>query len=560
MRTIQESLQDFYQEPINEGILDKAKGLLNWVVKKISGWPVFTHKDNSGVDIAYPAISPAFSGKAINEGYAGDCAHFVASSFLRRLASMFGVKSAAKDQIIADFAATKKSIFESVDLSNPNNIANLCEAFSLSGGNSYGPDVTTKFLKKHLKLAIGNPGFTTPLMIWGAPGIGKTAIVKSVLNEFYGNKTLITKNLSEMRADEFTLPNVVKDDSGNTVEVEDLPKSWLPVYKVTGDPTLDAINDNIANNGDANKEGDGGIIFFDEIARCKTDVQGVALTLIQDRELAGGKYRLGSKWSIIAASNRQMDDQASDIQFSTALGNRFKQINFVPDMKDWLKWAEGKQYMSKTVLNFLKFNEKYWYNMNPDAGEEDVDARVFASPRAWENLCKDVYIIENDPDAADEDPSDVREFVKETIKAIVGDKAATAYITFMELCNEIDVNALAQVTKDYKKAPKLDKSIRTDLKYYMVDVAISTLTPDKGCSPDELLNLFSWLGESKDESLAANGWSIIRKLFPDIVYKSGNPELKKYDKYKDHWDDYGEAFRKLVKLIPSMDEDIDIDL
>lgn len=555
MRTIKESLQSFYQEPVNEGILDVAKSLVGWALKKIGGWPVFIRKDDAtGKDAAFAAISPIFAGKAISEGYAGPCAHFAAASFLGRLAGMFGVKSSAAAKIIEDFAKTKKSIFESVDT---NNLANICEAFSLSGNNTYGPDVETKALKFHLKTAIKNPGFATPLMIWGAPGIGKTAIINAVVNEFFGNKNIIAKNLSEMTADDFSLPNVVKDDKGDTLYVEDLPKSWLPVYKVEDDPKLNEINDNIANGGDdKGKEGQGGVIFFDEISRCRKDVQGVVLTLIQDRMLAGGKYKLGSKWAIVAASNRQFDDPNFDINFSTALGNRFNQINFVPSLKDWLGWAEKKTYMSKTVLNFLKFNEKYWYNMNPD----DEDERVFASPRAWENCCKTVYAIKNDPDAAGEDPELIETVIRQAIQGIVGDKAATEFLTFMKLCDSVDVEALTNVPKDYKKAPKLDKSIRTDLKYYMVDVAISALNVDKGCSPAELLNIFSWLGESKDESVAANGWSIIDKLFPDIKFKSGNPELKKYDKYKDHWDDYAKAFETLVKLIPSIDKDITLDL
>lgn len=567
MKSLNESLRSYSQ--VDESLLgDLFAGL----VKNISGWPIFVHKDKDGNDVADPVISPAFSAKAIGDGYAGDCAHYLdkPSTFIGKVIAKFGIKSASTKQIIDDFARTKKSIFESVDLNNPDNIAALCEAFSLSGGNSYGPDVDTKFLKKHIKLTVNHPATATPLMIWGAPGIGKTAIVKAVLDEFGGKKRLITKNLTDMKADEFTLPNVVKDDVGRTKEVEDLPKSWLPVYRFTGDPDLDAVLDNEANGGtsivDENgvkhiKEvGDGGVIFFDEIARCRPDVQGVALTLIQDREVAGGMYSIGSKWSIIAASNRQMDDQVSDIKFSTALGNRFKQVNFVPDIKDWLKWAESKKYMSPIVRNFLKFNEKYWYNMNPDADEEAVDARVFASPRSWENCCKDVYTFMNDPDAADEDPADVREFVNQTIKANVGDKAGTAYITFMELCDSIDVEGLAEVTKNYKKAPKLTKNIRLDLKYYMVDVAISTLNPEKPITLNQLMNIFTWLGESGDANVASAGWSKIDALFPDVKFKCGSPQLKNKPRYADHWNDFAPAFEKLTELCPGMDKEIKLDI
>lgn len=560
MKSLNESLKSY--EPVNEGILGD---LLKGMIKNIKGWPVFVHKDDDGADIADPVISPLFSAKAIGDGYAGDHAYYVdtPSTFIGKLLAKFGIKSASAKQIIDDFTKTKKSIFEGLDLDDPKTIANICEAFTLGGQGIYGPDVETPELIFHLKSAIANPGFNPPLMIWGAPGIGKTAIVNSVVNAYAGKKRLITKNLSDMTPDEFTLPNVVKDESGNTKEVEDLPKTWLPVYRVSGDADIDAINDNVANGGTKTDDGhigdvgDGGVIFFDEIGRCRPDVQGVALTLTQDRALAGGKYKLGSKWTIVAASNRDFDENGDfDIRFSKALGNRFEQVNFVPTLKDWLKWAEKKDYMSKVVLNFIKFNEKYWYNMNP----EDDDQHVFASPRSWENCCKTLYAIKNCPDAADADPAMIERICNQAIQAIVGDKAATEFIAFMKLCDSVDVEGLTNVTKDYKKAPKLDKKIRLDLKYYMVDVAISSLDPTKPMTLDTLMNICSWLGESGDPNVISAGWSKIDNLFPDVKFKCGDERLKNMPRYKDHWDDFAPAFNKLIELCPAADKEIKINI
>lgn len=571
MKSIQESLQEFYQSPatqdVDEGILDGIKKAVSWVVKKISGWPIFTYKDDNGDDVAAPVATPLFCAKAIGDGLAGDCAHFIPASPLGAIANLFGIKTATAEQVLADFARTKKSIFESIDLNNPESFANICEAFSLSGNNQYGPDVDTKTLKARLKLGAKNPSLP-PFMIWGAPGIGKTAIVSAVLDEFAGKKVLITKNLSEMTADEFTLPNVVKDETGATKEMEDVPKSWLPVYKLSGDPEIDAKNDNLANQDprtakDPNVIGEGGILFFDEIARCKASVQGVALTLIQDRVIAGGKYKLGSKWTIVAASNRECDENSrvqDEMRFSTALGNRFEQVNFVPDIKDWFKWAETKDYMSKDVLAFLKFNEKYWYNMNP----EDEEEHVFASPRSWENCCKTLYAIYNDPDAKDYPIETLDAVASAAIKGTVGDKAATEFMTFKKLADSVDIEGLKKVYDNPKAAPAITKNIRTDLKYYMVSMAISAADPKKLITPQQFENICTWLGESKDESIAADGLHMILNLFPEIQYmiapvdRNGNP--MKLGKYKNDWDKYVGGLNAIIKLIPSIEDEIKVNL
>ena len=77
-------------------------------------------------------------------------------------------------------------------------------------------------------------------MIWGAPGIGKTAILMNVLEEMrrdFPNYRLIVKTLSNETPDNFTLPKYI-DVEGQEFAT-DVPKTWLPVYKPSGDPIED---------------------------------------------------------------------------------------------------------------------------------------------------------------------------------------------------------------------------------------------------------------------------------------------------------------------------------
>ncbi|MBR5297832.1 MAG: hypothetical protein IKU29_08225, partial [Parabacteroides sp.] len=88
------------------------------------------------------------------------------------------------------------------------------------------------------------------LMIWGAPGIGKTAILSNVLEEMkkeFPNYNLIVKTLSNETPDNFTLPKYI-DVEGQEFAT-DVPKTWLPVYKPSGDPTRDKQLDDMCGAG-----------------------------------------------------------------------------------------------------------------------------------------------------------------------------------------------------------------------------------------------------------------------------------------------------------------------
>ena len=548
------------EDLVNEGILDKVKEKFSFFFNKIKDWVICTFSDGRAI----PAISPVNSGIAISKGEAGKGTYIaVAGTGISRLFNMFRVKSSSGDDIIKAWKREKKSVFEGMEERYSDTA--LCQriyeaALTLSGEGKYGPDVNTEELQFYLRAAMKHPGKGAPLLIWGAPGIGKTAIVRAVVNSYYGKDVLITKNLGQCQKDDFSLPAFTKDKDGRITGSDEIPKTWLPMYKVTGDAHADRVADNIANGGTKDgDEGKGGVIFFDEIARCSPDVQAVALTLIQDRELVG--YKLGSKWTIVAASNRECDDPNMDITLSKALGNRFGQINFVPSLDSWLEWADKKGYMNADVLNFLKFNQQYWYLCHPDDDEE----KVFASPRAWELCCQALCNIS---DGSEEDGYSLEDIpmnmIRNTLLQYVQPSVATEFMTYYDLTRAIDVDALHNVFNNPSKAPSLQKdkqgkTIRTDIKYYMVNKAISGLDPNTMPTPQQMDNFATWIVTGKDESLVAGALAIFYKMYPDIRYMLGNPACKNWPKYKDTWNTYASMVDILVKALPGLDAEISAD-
>ena len=528
----------------------KAAKLLGLKTHKVGNRLIIVDRDGQAI----PAVSPATSGLAIQSGQAGKSTFFIPAGGEE---TKFGVKGSSVADVLADFEKQKKSVFESAE----GEIANLNEKFELEGNGLYGPDIDTDEFTYYLRATIKAGEKGVPLLIWGAPGIGKTSIVKNILKEFAGKKRLITKNLGQCQKDDFSLPAFERDTAGEITGVNEVPKTWLPMYKRTGDKAVDAIADNVANGGTKDGQvGEGGVIFFDEIARCAKDVQAVALTLIQDREMVG--YTLGSKWAIVAASNREIDDVNMDITLSKALGNRFQQFNFVPSFEAWKQWADKQKYIGDEVKSFLTFNKKYWYMMNPD----DDTEKVFPSPRSWDNACKSFAMMSM---GAEEDGFSIndlpRKIVQKTLEANVGSAVATEFMTYWDLTRAVDINALNNVYSNPKAAPSLTrgndgKAIRVDIKHYMVTKVLAQLDPNKMPEPKEMENFATWIATSKDESLAGAAISVLFDMYKNFKLMIGDPESKNIRGNEQTWNKYIRFVEILIEAMPVLDKDFEVDM
>ena len=106
-----------------------------------------------------------------------------------------------------------------------------------------------------------SPKKVKPIMIWGAPGIGKTSIVQQTRvmfkNATVGEGTLgdtsgyniniLEVVLSKMTADDFTLPTKGEDELTGDSNVVNAVQSWIPCWQISGDKNLDRLRDFAAN-------------------------------------------------------------------------------------------------------------------------------------------------------------------------------------------------------------------------------------------------------------------------------------------------------------------------
>ncbi|MFT5110950.1 MAG: MoxR-like ATPase [Parasphingorhabdus sp.] len=191
------------------------------------------------------------------------------------------------------------------------------------------------------------PGFHTPVMLWGPPGVGKSQIVAQVARDY--DVPLIDIRLSQLEPSDL---RGIPFRSGE--QVEWAVPSMLP---------------------DVERHGPNGILFLDEITSAPPSVSAAAYQLILDRRL--GDYQVPEHWAIFAAGNRQ-GDRGVTYTMPAPLSNRFSHYEVDVNLDDWVGWAYS-QNIDERVIAFLRFRPGLLFDFDPA-----LNPVAFPSPRSWE--------------------------------------------------------------------------------------------------------------------------------------------------------------------------------
>jgi hypothetical protein len=203
-----------------------------------------------------------------------------------------------------------------------------------------------------------------PVLVWGAPGVGKSSFVESLARPDYPVVTLIA-SLHDP-TDFNGLPTL------HDGRVRFTPPEWVFLFEEAGK----------------------GILFLDELTTAPPTVQAALLRLVLERKV--GLHSLPKEVSIAAAANPP-DLAASGWELSPPLANRFVHLNWelsaetfqdalqgggfpnAPELTiDPARHAERLPYWRAIVANFLKRSP----GMLLSTPAEDEFA--FASPRTWD--------------------------------------------------------------------------------------------------------------------------------------------------------------------------------
>lgn len=241
------------------------------------------------------------------------------------------------------------------------------------------PTQTRRVVEAHIDA--GNP-----VMIAGAPGIGKSDVVRQIADA--RGWSVIDMRLSTM--DPVDLRGLPAAQDGKAVF---LPMGELP---------------------DETRDGPAGILFLDELAQAPMAVQNAAFSLVLDRRM--GDYRLPDGWHVVAAGNRT-EDRAGAQRLNAALANRFAHVDMVADVDAWCKWALSHGVAPELVA-FIRFRPELLNSFEPDR-------KVNATPRSWAMAAKHV---------GKGLPGDVELHV---LAGTVGEGPAAELSGFLEVCRNL---------------------------------------------------------------------------------------------------------------------------
>lgn len=275
---------------------------------------------------------------------------------------------------------------------------------------------------------------TDAIFIWGAPGIGKTSILKQAAKEL--DCALETWHLASTDPTDFRgVPTI--ENVGNTGRKED-ERTVTKIPAVF--PTSNCPN------------GRGGILFFDELNQAAQRILSAALPLILEGEI--GQYKLPDMWIIIAAGNREEDLFGGGTEFEPPMANRFAHFNYAPDLEeDWIPWAVKSKYINPDIIGFLLFKKEYFHMLDPQKA-----TKAWPSPRTWEKASRVDYFERR----GKWDKKMSKNQVIEIYAPRVGREAATAFAAYLDLkdqYNEKDVKDVYTIGPKAKRLPKqLDQS------------------------------------------------------------------------------------------------------
>ncbi|MDR1448899.1 MAG: MoxR family ATPase [Propionibacteriaceae bacterium] len=188
-----------------------------------------------------------------------------------------------------------------------------------------------------------------PVFVWGAPGIGKSALVRRFAADLgLPCQTLLGAQLAP--EDLIGVPELVAGPDGVTRS-----RFAPPVSIARTEPFC---------------------LFLDELNASSPDVQKAMYSLVLDHRL--GELELPPDSVVVGAGNRATDSALAR-PMASALINRMVHVHLKADAADWLVWAT-REGLHPLVIQYL--TERPGHLWSPAPKEQ----RPFSTPRSWHIL------------------------------------------------------------------------------------------------------------------------------------------------------------------------------
>lgn len=202
-------------------------------------------------------------------------------------------------------------------------------------------NATFTLTQKQLSEFLLNVAVVRPVFIWGAPGIGKSALVQKFADEV------------GMECVSLLGSQLAPEDIIGVPQIADGVSRFCP-------PAMIARTEPYC-------------LFLDELNACSQEVQKAFYSLIHEQRV--GEYIMPEGSIVVGAGNRAQDS-AIVKTMSSALVNRMVHVHLQVSHRDWLEWA-WKAEIHPLVLDYLQLRPDHLWSQPPKHEEP------FSTPRSW---------------------------------------------------------------------------------------------------------------------------------------------------------------------------------
>ena len=304
-------------------------------------------------------------------------------------------------------------------------------------------EVNIKQFKDIVKFTIEN-NLKQPILGIGAPGIGKSEVVKEIADELgYHLEDLRLAQMSEVEIGGLIYPDETK------THTHWLKPDFFP-----------------------EENGPKTILLLDEITSAVKRVQVAAYQLVLDRRI--GKHVLPDSTVIIALGNGE-EDGGVYVELAAPLADRFELYSVQCDSDIWISEYASKYVDKRTGLGVNPLVTAF-ISEHPDklhTQSENADELVFATPRSWKRV-SDTLNASNDK---------ITDVTRLKILGTVGDVVGSEFAAYCErysasvIVNQILAGEDVQAPTDRADILYIATSIASRINAKMVTSGVDAAVP-----------------------------------------------------------------------------------
>jgi hypothetical protein len=217
-----------------------------------------------------------------------------------------------------------------------------------------------------------------PIFLLGAPGIGKTAIMRQIAEEL--GVGLVSYSMTHhTRQSALGLPFIVKKEYGG-VEYS--------VSEYTMSEIIASVYDCMEETGH-----DEGILFLDEINCVSETLNPAMLQFLQYKTF--GRHAVPKGWIVVTAGNPP-EYNKSVREFDIVTWDRLKRIDVAPNFEAWKEYAYSTG-VHPSITTFLEIKQDCFYRI-----ETTPEGKSFVTPRGWDDLSQMIKLYEQNDIEVDE--------------------------------------------------------------------------------------------------------------------------------------------------------------